>query len=337
MAEKKIGRTVRWDPLSPVLALFRVAPEDGAPFPDYKPGQYIALGRQDCFLTRRVTDAGGKVAYVPDVDDEGRPRRGPVMHSYSIASAPCETREQGWLEFYVVLEKGADEHPGRLTESLFRMQPGADDRIDYVNRIAGDFTLEKRAAGVPNVLMVGTGTGLAPFAAMIKQLDHDAREGRRDGVRYTLLHANRTFDELAYHERLLEVEAAARFDFVYLPSVSRPSARDRDDAALAQGRGNNVLRHLLGLPLREEEDLKLAEQSGGDVALARAAVERAVRPTLPRRADREDLLRRLEPSKTVLLTCGNPSSMADIRVAAEAVGMRFEKEDWKLVLPPTKA
>jgi hypothetical protein len=93
---------------------------------------------------------------------------------------------------------------------------------------------------------------------------------------------------------------------------------------------------VLGLPLREEEDLKLAEQSGGDVALARAAVERAVLPTLPARLDRKDLLARLTPAESVLLTCGNPSSLADIRVDAEAVGMRFEKEDWKLVLPVPK-
>jgi ferredoxin-NADP reductase len=337
MAEKKVGRAVSWHPLTPGLSLFRVAPEPGSPFPDYKPGQYIALGRQDCWLTRRVTDADGKVHYSHDVDEHGQPRRGPVMHSYSISSAPYETREHGWLEFYVVLEMSDNQYPGRLTESLFRMRPGTDDKLDYVNRIAGDFTLDKRAQGVRNVLMVGTGTGLAPFAAMVKQLRHEAGENRTDGLRYTLLHANRTFDELAYHELLLEIEAAGAFDFVYLPSVSRPSPQQRDDPGLAQGRGNNVLRHVLGLPLREEEDLKLAEQSGGDVGLARAAVERAVKPTLPPRLDRRDLLARLEPSQTVLLTCGNPSSMADIRVAAEAVGMRFEKEDWKLVLPTPKA
>jgi ferredoxin-NADP reductase len=337
MAEKRIGRTVDWRPLSPVLSLFRLAPQDGSPFPDYKPGQYIALGRQDCWLTKRVTGPDGKHHYEHDVDAQGQPRRGPVMHSYSIASAPFETQEHGWLEFYVVLEMGEDQYPGRLTESLFRMRPGADDKVDYVNRIAGDFTLEKRTHGLPNVLFVGTGTGLAPFAAMLKQLHHEARGGRTDGVRYTLLHANRTFEELAYHETLQEIEAAGAFDFVYLPSVSRPGPAQRDDATLGQGRGNNVLREVLGLPLREEEELKLAEQSGGDVPLARAALERAVRPTLPRRLDRKDLLARLEPSKTVLLTCGNPSSMADIRTAAESVGMRFEKEDWKLVLPPPKA
>jgi hypothetical protein len=95
-----------------------------------------------------------------------------------------------------------------------------------------------------------------------------------------------------------------------------------------------VLRHLFGLPLREEEELKLAEQSQGDVSLARAALARAVKPALPGHLTRDALLERLAPSQTVILTCGNPSSMSDIRVVAEAVGIHFEKEDWKAVAPP---
>ncbi len=42
---------------------------------------------------------------------------------------------------------------------------------------------------------------------------------------------------------------------------------------------------------------------------------------------------RLDPADAVILTCGNPSSMADIKHVAEQNGIRYEKEDWKLVLP----
>src|SRR6185503_9794663 len=161
MAEKRVGTVVSWTGLSPTLALFRLMPEQGHPFPEYRAGQYIALRREDCWLTRRLVDASGRTRYAPDLDEGGRQRRGGVTHSYSISSAPCETREQGWLEFYIVLEKGDAEYPGRLTESLFRLRPGHDDQVHYVDHIAGDFPLEKRAAGFKNVLMVGTGTGLA--------------------------------------------------------------------------------------------------------------------------------------------------------------------------------
>jgi hypothetical protein len=40
------------------------------------------------------------------------------------------------------------------------------------------------------------------------------------------------------------------------------------------------------------------------------------------------LRKRIDPARTVLLCCGNPSSMADIAWIAGQAGMRFEKEDW---------
>ena len=332
MAERRVGTVSSWQPLSPILALFRLMPEEGHPFPEYRPGQYIALRREDCWLTRRNVDGQGRARYAPDLDEQGRQKRGAVTHSYSISSAPCETKDQGWLEFYIVLEKGDAEYPGRLTESLFRIRPGHDDKVSYVDHIVGDFTLEKRAAGFKNVLMVGTGTGLAPFASMLKQLDAEARDGQRSDARYTLIHANRVYQELAYHRALCEIEEGRRLDFVYVPSVSRPVAGEWG-SRVGIGRANNLLRHLFGLPSREEEELKLAEQSGGDVALARAAVSRAIKAVLPGHVPREGLLERLPSAETVILTCGNPSSMADIRVVAEAVGIHFEKEDWKAVLP----
>ena len=331
MATRRTGRAATFERLTPTLATFRLRPEDGFPFPDYKAGQYMALARDDCKLTRRVTDASGKARYEPDVDEAGQPRRGTVTHSYSIASAPWETRELGHLEFYIVLEVVEPQYPGRLTESFFRMSPPDDDRVGYVDRIAGDFTLDKRAAGARNVVMVGTGTGLAPFVAMAKELDHEAQAGRTDGVRYTLFHANRTADELAYHRELQAIEDAARFDFVYVASVSRPSGAP--DPRVGAGRGNNLLRRVMDMPSKEQDELAEAGAAGGDVAAARKALERAVPAVLPARVDARALRDRLDPSATVILTCGNPSSMSDIRYVAETNGIRFEKEDWKLVLP----
>ena len=333
MAEKKVGTVVSWDLLSPILAVFRLQPEAGSAFPEYKAGQYIALRREDCKLTKRVLGEDGKPHYLPDIDEAGHHKIGSVAHSYSISSAPYETREQGFLEFYIVLEVAENQYPGRLTESLLRLNPPQDDKVGYVSHIAGDFTLEKRAAGFQNVVMVGTGTGLAPFAAMIKQLHHDAGSGAADGVAYTLLHANRSFEELAYHKELEEIEKAQRFDFLYVPSVSRPTARDLDDSGLGTGRANNLLRHILGMPLREEEEIQEAVSLGQDVTAARAALERVARPALPAHLNSSRLRDHFDPGRTVILTCGNPSSMADIKHIAEVHGIRYEKEDWKLVLP----
>src|SRR5438105_4714177 len=251
MAELKPGRIVEWHRLSPTLSLFRVVGAHEGHFPSYQAGQYIALRRDDCLLTRKVKD-GEQIRYVPDLDDQGKQKRGPVTHSYSISSAPYETEEGNYLEFYVVLEMGRDGVLGRFTESLFRgVESHENDRLAYVERIVGDFTLPKRAAGFEHVLLVGTGTGLAPFVSMLKQLHPQALGGTRPGPRYTLLHANRTYAELAYHRELLEIEKSDTFDFVYVPSVSRPATRDLSDPQIGRGRANNLLRQVFDLPTNE--------------------------------------------------------------------------------------
>jgi len=297
----KFGKLCDWRALSPILAIFRMHPAENNPFPSYQAGQYMALRCEDCCLTRKIDGADGHHVYVPDEDEGGTVKRGPITHAYSIASAPFETVRDGYLEFYVVLEKDEKEQLGRLTESLFR--DGREERLRYVDRITGDFTLEKRAAGAQSVLLVGTGTGLAPFISMIKQLDHEAQTGRRTDVRYTLVTANRTRAELAYHDDLLAIEKRAAFDFTYLPSVSRPRPEDFEDPHLGTGRANNLLRNLLDLPAPAGSQLPVCHP-------------------------REKLLPRFAAGKTVILTCGNAALMEDIRQIAEAVGFGFEKEDW---------
>jgi ferredoxin-NADP reductase len=328
MAKTKVGTVFYWRKSSPILAVFRLMPESGSQFPPYRAGQYIAIQRNDCRLTRKVIAPDRTVSYLPVLDDAGDPKKGAVAHSYSIASAPFETLEKGCLEFYVILEVDQDGVLGRLTESLFRMDPGEDNQLIYFDKIAGDFTLEKRTAGHANVVFVGTGTGLAPFVSMIKQLHCEAGQEKSNRVRYTLIHANRTAEELDYRDELKPIEEAGRLDFVYLSSVSRPTDRDLRDPGLGKGRANNVLRHILEMPLREEQDLEDATRKGEDIARARTALERTVRPILPGHVTRAVLQERLKPSSTVILTCGNPSLMEDIKCIAGANGIRFEKEDW---------
>jgi ferredoxin-NADP reductase len=328
VAEFKVGTVVAWQKLSAVLGTFRLRAQREEPFPDYKPGQYIALRRDNCWLTRRVVAPDGSVVYMPELDESGGPRLGTVTHSYSIASAPFETSENGYLEFYIVLEKNPHGAPGRLSGSLFKLNPPLDDEVRYVNRIAGNFTLDSRVKGFQSAFFIGTGTGLAPFVSMVKHLHSEAGQGRTDGVRYTLLHANRTYEELGYHQELANIASSRRFDFVYIAAVSRPTARDALDSHLGRGRANNVLRSILGLPMKEEQDLQEALARGGESTRARAALESAVAPALPRYVSREELRLRLDPARTVILTCGNPSLMADIKYIADTSGIHFEKEDW---------
>ena len=306
MAEMKPGRIVDWHSISSILATLRLVGVDSGSFPPFEAGQYIALRRDDCLLTKKVKE-GDEVRYVPNLDAEGKQRRGPVTHSYSIASAPFESLEGNYLEFYVVLERDTHGDLGRFTESLFRRKGEGSDQLGYMERVVGDFTLAKRAAGFAHVLMVATGTGLAPFVSMVKQLHFEAQRRDAASVRYTLLHANRTIEELAYHRELLAIEASNKFDFLYVSSVSRPTDRDRGDANIGSGRANNVLRKVFGLPPREQ---------------------RAVSPQLAQDRPLAMLQERIDPAHTVVLACGNPEGMADIGWIAAHTGMRFEKEEW---------
>ena len=68
MAETKAGTVIHRRDLSSVLSIFRIVPEEGNNFPVYKAGQYIALRRDDCRLTKRIIGANGTIDYVPDLD-----------------------------------------------------------------------------------------------------------------------------------------------------------------------------------------------------------------------------------------------------------------------------
>jgi len=328
MADKKIGTVVYRRNLSPVLAIFRLVPEEGIDFPQYQAGQYIALRRENCRLTRKMVQGDGRIEYVPDLDEKGKQKRGPVSHSYSIASAPYETLFHRYLEFYVILHLDDKGQPGRFTESLFHMNPDGDNAITYFFKIAGEFTLDKHAAGFSSVVMVGTGSGLAPFASMMKQLHYEASQGKTTDVRYTLIHGNRGYQELGYHDELVAIEASEKFDFLYVPTISRPLKDGHDHLTVGKGRANNVLRHIVGMPCKEEEDLQRERANGANTSQAEVLLDRVVRPVLPHHLSRESVRERIRPGNTIIITCGNPDGMADIKHIAEAQGLQFDMEEW---------
>jgi ferredoxin-NADP reductase len=320
----RTGTITEWRQLSPVLARFRLAPENGRRFPSYEAGQYMALRREDCRLTRRVKGPDGRTRYLPDLDEKGRQKRGTVTHVYSLASAPFQTEAEGRVEFLVVLELARTL--GRFTESLFDMDPREGRAMGYVERIVGDFTLARRRGDATHVVMVAMGTGIAPLVSMVRQLDHDATAGR-PVVPVTLFYANRTWAELAFHAELAEIAAARRFDLAYVPSVSRPG-EGQGHASVGRGRANNVFRMVLGLPSAEEEALEEARRNGGHTTELEAAVERAVPPRLPPDVDPAALRSRMDPDASAVLMCGNPRAMNDVRRTANSVGLRVEQEEW---------
>src|SRR4051794_20423290 len=141
----------------------------------------------------------------------------PLLRAYSMASANHEEE----LEFFSI--KVAD---GPLTSRLQKISEG--DTILVGRKATGTLISDNLIAG-RRLLLLSTGTGLAPFASLIK--DPDVYE-RFESV--VLVHGCRQVSELAYGEELV---AKLREDevfgpllnekLVYYPTVTREPFRNR--------------------------------------------------------------------------------------------------------------
>lgn len=222
----------------------------------FKPGQYATLG----------IEKNEKI----------------IARPYSIASSPRETRH---LEFYIIRVDN-----GQFTTPLFQLKEG--DALYYMNTPKGKFTLERTLHA--HLVMVATGTGLAPFISMMRTVITDKKEGK-DVPYYTvtLMHGARLTQDLGYRDELDALEKdKTHLDFMYLPTVSRPQNDPLWKPDLCQGRVNDVLRHIMGEAMNPES---------------------RVEPKLSQNRAKEDVAARLPQEKTAFFLCGNPGMNEDIK------------------------
>lgn len=123
-----------------------------------------------------------------------------IRRVYSLASAPGAP-----LEFLVVEVPG-----GILTPALFALNRG--DSLILSERPEGNFHLG-RIPDARDLWLVSTGTGIAPYLAMLRTPEPWARFQR-----IVLVHGVRLHADLAYRPML------EGMDLVYLPVVSREPA-----------------------------------------------------------------------------------------------------------------
>src|ERR1700757_1635371 len=169
------------------------------------------------FSFRATRDTGfrfqnGQFAMI-GLEVDGRP----LLRAYSMASANHEEE----LEFFSI--KVAD---GPLTSKLQKIREG--DTILVGRKATGTLVTDNLLPG-NRLLLLSTGTGLAPFASLIK--DPDVYE-RFESI--VLVHGCRQVSELAYGEELV---ATLRDDelfgplleekLVYYPTVTREPFRNR--------------------------------------------------------------------------------------------------------------
>jgi len=175
---------------------------DGDPV-HFEPGQYMTIG----------VLADGRI----------------VQRPYSVASSPAEAGATGY-ELYIRLVNG-----GQFTPLLWRLPVGHRMRMIGPK---GKFTLEP--GDTRTHIFISTGTGNAPFVAMMKQCLLEGAPRRAvflNGVSYVA--------DLGYRELVEGWQRTGEYPVIYEPTVSRP--RDPANAGWSGrvGRAEAVLADVL--------------------------------------------------------------------------------------------
>ena len=181
--------------VSPWLMILQVVP-DGWDLYNYVPGHFTSLGVFGSASRCTIAEPENPVAAPEKL----------IKRVYCIASSPVN-RE--FLEFYVALVPG-----GALTPRLFNLKIG--DHIWLSQKAGGKFTFdESRVPMDANVILVATGSGLAPFMSMLST--HLRFPPTR---RIALIHGVRHSWDLGYRSILMAM-THLRDNFTYIPVVSR--------------------------------------------------------------------------------------------------------------------
>jgi ferredoxin--NADP+ reductase len=180
--------------ISPWLMILRVVP-DGWVLPDFRAGQFAVIG---------LLGSAPRCAMASPEDEPSDPGR-LIRRAYSIASSSL-TRQ--YMEFYVALVTS-----GALTPRLFSLEIG--DRIWLGAKITGLFTFDQVSPD-KSVVMMATGTGLAPYMSMLST--HLMCGGPH---RVAVLHGARHSWDLGYRSELMTLQHLCS-NFTYMPIISRP-------------------------------------------------------------------------------------------------------------------
>jgi ferredoxin--NADP+ reductase len=196
------ARSTGWDnstlierfELAEDLSVLRIRPD--GPLFAFHPGQYTVIGLPASAPRFASAD--------PQEADNSRSDR-LIRRAYSIASS---SKVNEYVELYITLVRS-----GALTPRLWLLRPG--DRLWLGPQAKGHFTLDEAPAD-RSVVLVGTGTGLAPYMSMIRE-HHRCNLGRR----FVVVHGARYVRELGYREELEAIDRQCS-TMVYVPTVSRP-------------------------------------------------------------------------------------------------------------------
>ena len=181
--------------VSPGLIILRIVPE-GWTLPDFKAGQFTVLGLPGTAPRAQFSDDE------PELKDPEKL----IRRAYSVSSASINKE---YIEFYITMVRS-----GALTPRIFALNPG--DKIFLSQKFSGMFTLDMTAPD-SNIVMLGTGTGLAPYMSMLRE-DLPCNSNRK----YIIVHGARHSWDLGYRSELNTI-ANVCSNFTYIPAITRPN------------------------------------------------------------------------------------------------------------------
>lgn len=177
--------------VSPIMRIIRVKP-NGWKLPEFKPGQFTTLALPAS--AERCSEATPETVTYDDSEKL-------IKRAYSIASSST----QDFIEFYITLV-----HSGALATRIFNLKVG--DKIWMGKKATGMFTLDQIDDN-QNVIMIATGTGVAPYMSMLRSnILH--RKGK-----IVVIHGAANSWDLGYSSELQLLESMFP-NFSYLPTIT---------------------------------------------------------------------------------------------------------------------
>ena len=176
--------------LTPDLMILRVRTDE--PRNEFEAGQYTSIG-----LSGSELRAQNSVLPIEEVSEQEL-----IIRPYSIASANHETHN---FEFYISQVKS-----GQLTPRLFNLSLGSRIWID--NKILGVFSLNQTPDHC-NIVMVATGTGLAPYISFLRSHLKEHSE-----IKMAVFHGASYPWDLGYYSELEFIKTNFS-NFFYFPTL----------------------------------------------------------------------------------------------------------------------
>jgi len=176
--------------LTPDLMILRIRTDE--PRDSFEAGQFTTIG---CL----VSENRSPNSVIPL---EQIPQNEIIKRAYSIASANHQTRD---FEFYISQVKS-----GQLTPRLFALSQGSRMWVD--NNILGIFKLKETPKDC-NIVMVATGTGLAPYISFLRSHIKD-----HENIKLAVIHGAAHTWDLGYYSELTFIKSVFP-NFHYFPTL----------------------------------------------------------------------------------------------------------------------